>query len=124
MAKSKLKGVFIVVPAQFDTDAEAQGSVITLSSASKANAFCDDLQRWVKRYLSKEMGLSVKGLEKDDPKRKEILADIKALPTIGLDIVFQGVDANGDPVGEAMEFDQKRGANVADDEDDEEDAAE
>ena len=120
MAK-KLKGVFIVVPAQFEDADKVSG--IALATAGKANTFADDLQKWVRRYLSKQMGLSVKDLEKDDPRRKEILTQIKELPTIGLDILFQGVDEKGNPVGDAMEFDQKRGASVAD-EDEDEDAAE
>ena len=125
---AKMQGLFIVVPSQFENENELTGIAVTKPGV--ANSMADDIQKAVRRIAAKHLGLSVKGLEKDPEKnpaqakkRAEILAEIKAIPTIGLDILFQPLDKDGNPTGEAYGYDEKR-QPVESDPDDAEDVAE
>ena len=110
---AKAKGFFIVTASQYDATENVGG--LAFGHAGKANLFCDNVQKYTRREAARILGLELKGkdgkpLDKDDPKRAEIVGKIKALPTIGLDILFQAVGDDNKPVGDPFVFDQKRDA--------------
>jgi hypothetical protein len=90
MARAKAQGIFVVTPVQFDESESLQG--ISFATATQASKFANDLQKFVKRSAAK-----IKGLSGEDAKNFK--------GGVGLDILMQPTDADGEPTGNPALFD-------------------
>lgn len=90
MARQKTQGVFVVTPVQFQEDEDVQG--ISFKTAAQASLFANNMQKAVRSQVAKIKGLS-----------KEEMKDFTG--GIGLDILMQPTDADGEPEGNPALFD-------------------